>query len=843
PEGILKITFDKPLGQSPKTVATLSWGNQEGEVGEYYVEELPVVINENILSIDFTGKLRTPATMTPLFPQASYPTIIINVSGIVDENGVPVGSPGPGTVGSYGFSPAYKVLERTSIAAEFEPASGADLDLASNVNVWISGIKNFTFDGFNIEYTDKTTGIAANVTVPMSDVKVTPDGDDAAEYDFAMPKAVLDNAASAIVTLSNLLTLDGYSHENDVRAVYGGFVVTYADPANGAEMATLDDGTVISIETNLSEKYPEMYIEYDIINLNPGEDEEEYLKTTVWMNRQGDGSYQSTVAGNYKLMYGKEYKVVFKAWESEMIKNYSPEQTLGSDYIIWKGLTPPYLYSQINFTGISPEDEATLDQDMNTITLTFDGIVNLGKNGSDTGIVSGMGGGLIPFRKLTPVDPQEIDGKDYASVWNLEFSDGYVANQTAPVLITVVAYDEDGRRVKGNIGKDEGTYFQFTYYPAGMFKDIEISFGEEPISSVSEITVGFPIGINVSWEYDLSEVKVFDRNYTEVATMSDYIPSEDPENPFATITEGKIVLDNPVTQEGSYILVIPRGFFELGTEFTTYKNNAVNQLFTISAASYLVGPEAGVVNSLLDVTVTYLHDGDISINEETVEQPTWSKVGEYSGMNFGNVSVFGNNLTLSFDDEITEVGEYTVTVPEGYILYADGTPAPAVNVTYTIEGGVVERPNVTVLPAEGKVASLPAQIVIYFDDYEEVGPGMGKATLTINGETPVNLPDSDIDWEDDALNKILQPLGQEYTADGTYVISFPKGYFSLGANGDASPAFTLTYTIGEAGNDGPDVTAVPAAGSVTSIPATITLYFNDAASVGPGMGKATLTID
>ncbi len=42
-----------------------------------------------------------------------------------------------------------------------------------------------------------------------------------------------------------------------------------------------------------------------------------------------------------------------------------------------------------------------------------------------------------------------------------------------------------------------------------------------------------------------------------------------------------------------------------------------------------------------------------------------------------------------------------------------------------------------------------------------------------------------------------QELGQTYTADGTYVISFPAGYFNLGSNGDPSPAFTLTYTIGE----------------------------------------------
>ena len=77
-------------------------------------------------------------------------------------------------------------------------------------------------------------------------------------------------------------------------------------------------------------------------------------------------------------------------------------------------------------------------------------------------------------------------------------------------------------------------------------------------------------------------------------------------------------------------------------------------------------------------------------------------------------------------------------------------------------------------------------------DYSEAALSSGKATLTINGGTPVNLPDAGVGagW-----NQMIQYLDQEYTADGTYVITFPAGYFNL--DSETSPEFSLTYTIGD----------------------------------------------
>lgn len=809
-EGILKITFDKPLGDSPKNRATLGWGNLEGEDGEYYFEEIPATVDGNVLTVDFTGKLRTPATMTPLYPNASYPTIAVQVFA-VDEFEQPVGSEGQGTVGSYSFMPAYKMVERTSIAADFEPAAGADLADAAKVSVWISGTKGMQFDGFKIDAVNKSDGKAFSAVVPMSDVTISEKEEDSANYTFNMPKDVLDNASSAVVTLNNLVTFDGYDHSNDIRATYGGFVVTYSDPANGASIALLKEGDTIKIETNLAEKNPNMYIEYEIICLNPNEGYDPIVKTSVWLTRQEDGSYESEIFGNYKLIQGKEYKVLFSAWKDETTRNINPEETLGSDFIIWKGATPPYIYSSINLTGITPEDESVLTVNDTKLTVTFDGGVNLGKtSGSDieTGMKADFGPVLMPFEKVTPVQPYVVDGTTYATIWELEFPADFIATKETPFFLSMKAYDELGRLVKGNEGEDEGTYFVYNYYPAGMYKELEISLGEEPLSSVSEITISYSTDINVSYDFPYSDVVVYDKSFTPVAVMADYRPIFDSDDLEAHCTSGKIVLDKPVNTEGTYMLVIPRGFFNLSTEFSSLKNDAVQYKFEIgeggggdqpgpdpATVNVSVEPAPGVVTSIpATIEITFEDCSEIALGSG---KPTLTIDGgqpiELDDAVYDDI--VWNRVSQSLGKEYTEPGTYVISYPNGYFNDQNGDPVGAFSLTYVIKGGEpAPAVNVTTDPAQGTVTVLPASIDLIFNDYKEIAIGSGFPSLSINGAAPVKLPDAELDW--DIYNKAIQHLDQEYTADGTYVISYPQGYF-LDQSGNPVPAFSLTYVIGD----------------------------------------------
>lgn len=810
PEGILELVFNGPLGSSKAAYATLGWGNLEGEDGEFYYETLPVKIDGNKATVDFTGKLRTPATMTPLYPNASYPQISINVVGLEDSTGSPV-SGDAGTTGSFSFAPQYKVLERGTLAAEFEPANGADLSLASNVNVWISGIKSISFDGFKVDWTHKTTGVEASAVIPMSAVTVTPDGTDASEYDFALPQEILDNAGTATITLNNVVGLDGYDHTGDVRVTYGGFVITYSDPANGAELAMINEGDFFTIETNISDRYPEMYIEYQIVDTDPEDPDEAIVKSTTWMTRNADGSYSAEIYGNYKLLYGKEYHVEFTAWLDEATRNITPEETLGSDFIILRGLTPPYIYSDILLTEINPEPESLLPADFTQFTLTFDGVVNLGTTTGydpETGIVMGMGAGNQAFKEVTPAsEPVDIEGTVYASSWNLVLPDNYLTHQTTPMLISFKAYDEQGRLVKGNAGKDENSYSIYQYDVPGMYKEITVDLGEEPITSLKEITVSYPTGINVTYEIPFSEVKVVNQLQEEVAVMEDFVMDSDPENPYAIAKSGKIVLNKEITEEGSYALFIPEGFFNLGTEFNDAKNALVTKFFTVigggggtQTVSYTVIPKEGKVTSIPQSLDIFFNDYDevgmgggkatlIIDSNEAIELPD----AEF-GMEF-NEMIQGTGT----ETEYTEEGTYVFSFPAGYFLNPSGNPIPAFTITYTISS---EEPEPMIIatfePAPGEVKNLPAEIRVIFPTKEVVGPGNGKATLSINNGEATYLPDLKIDWEAPE-NEILQPLGQAYTQDGTYIIHFPAGYFILN-DVENSDDMTIIYTLKQNGS-------------------------------------------
>lgn len=84
-------------------------------------------------------------------------------------------------------------------------------------------------------------------------------------------------------------------------------------------------------------------------------------------------------------------------------------------------------------------------------------------------------------------------------------------------------------------------------------------------------------------------------------------------------------------------------------------------------------------------------------------------------------------------------------------------------------------------------------------------------------------------------------LPQEYTDPGTYVISFPAGYFLLGDEGADAPELSFEYVIKE--EISLNIKSDPEEGVVTSLPEQIELTFVDYFEAGIGSGKGQLTID
>ncbi len=598
-EGILTMTFDADLMDDDETYVELGWGNMEGEVGEYYTERVPVKIEGNKLSADFTGKLRTPQTMTPLFASSNYSVMTVKLFNVRDSHGMPVGSEGQGTIGSYSFGPSYKLIERTTLVSEFMPASGALLENVNNVNIWISGREGITYDGFLLTYTDKNNEVATRV-LPLSEVSVAYEDANEAEYDFTIPADIKANAKSVTITLNNLVSKDGYDHSNDIRATYSGFVITSSTPANGATMAALEYMQDITIKTNVTDRYPNLYIQYEVIDMDP-ENENPVVKSYSFMERQADGSFLSTVWENIKLYAGHEYKALFTAWESEEESLGDPDglKALGSDFVIWNGSTPPYVYSSFTLTELTPSVETLLEPDTKSIVLTFDGPVVLGQwtgamDDLRTFINTGSGTAMA-FADVVALDPQEFEEEFYATKWELILPESYMSSLTAPLAISFTAKDMDAHLLKGNEGEEEYSAFYYEWKVAAMFKDVEVATVREAADApVSEFKVSQSLGVMPSWMMPESDIKVTvdgrEVAYCESIEMPQVEMGE-------TITELTIKLNTTLTADAEYHLILPEGFFVIGEDMRTFTSAAVDYVFEI-------GEGSGVENAVADETYT-----------------------------------------------------------------------------------------------------------------------------------------------------------------------------------------------------------------------------------------------
>lgn len=794
PAGLVQLTFDGELSLSETTACTFGWGNVEGADGEFYYEVIKPTLSEDKRTIiaDLTGKLRTPAVMTPLYPDATYSMVDLRLVGVVDEFGNPVASEGQGTIGSYSWGPAYQELERVNIVSEFEPANGASLKGVDEVSVYLSPLKSISFTGFRFSWAD------GSAVVAKSDATVSGASSDGQEatFTFAVPQEV-KGKSGVTLTLDGLSCTDGYDHNIDVQATYDAFVITYSDPKAGSLIESITQGMIIDIATNYDDTYPELYLTYEIEDMNPDNPDEAVIKSMSWFRRSENGGFTAEVYGNYKLYRGHTYRMNVTAWESEADSRYgSGAEPLGTAYVQWQGGTAPYIYSEDTLVSIDPVPGTTLSAGQCVFTLTYTGQVHM--DAETTFINIGMGS-THPFEAITAIDGEEYQGLMYSSQWTLTVSESFMESLTSALDISFVATDVEGRRVLGNLGKEENTYFYYVYEYAGAYAEYDLAVvGETPYKSVRQFVASSERGISFSYYNAVGDAYVVSRNQAVVARVASWEAADTELG--SKCTSVTLTLDTEITEEGGYMLIVPQGYFVIDEEFSSQQGAAMTLTFDV---------DGGGLSDEVNVQLTPA-PGTVTVLPEDIEIifPDYDSIGLGSGapgltidggdrIKLGDADLdwdIWNMATVHLPQEYTEAGTYVLDFPEGYFNLGDnGDPSPALSFTYVIAGAEVL--NYTTDPAEGFVDAL-SNIEITFTDEESVGGGMGKATLSIDGGEAITLPDAGWGIE---LNQMEQPLGQTYTEEGTYVISFPAGYFMLGDDGRESPAFTLTYTIKDSG--------------------------------------------
>lgn len=457
PDGIATLTFDKDL-KPEGPVAKISFGNPEAADGQYYIETLPVKVEGPVASIDLTGKSRRVAEMIG----SAEPDQFINIQVIElrDLDGNYVQTTSSGAIGSFSFNCNYVELPRVDVMADFLPANGGSLVDVDKLEIWISGLKSITFDGFKFEYADGND--IKSTVVAKEACEFTPDNDNEGTYMVAIP-AEVKGKSNITVTLENLVSTDGVDHTNDVKAKYDAFVIVYSSPADGAELARLNNGDVISVETNYAEKYPEMFLTYEVIDLDAAEGEESVIKTAAPLTLQDDKSQKATVSGSYRLVRGHRYNVLFTAWENENAKNNGADN-VGTATLLWHGTSDPFVVSDVRLTNITPSQTETLKPSDNVFTLEFDGMVNIL---ASEAFILADGIEPISFAKLEAKDAVvgEDSSNEFSNIWVLTAAENYMEHIGPAMQLSIRATDMDGNLVvdENESNPKESFVFVFDY--------------------------------------------------------------------------------------------------------------------------------------------------------------------------------------------------------------------------------------------------------------------------------------------------------------------------------------------------------------------------------------------
>lgn len=721
PDGIFTLQFDgdlqAPTAEGYNTTAQLTYGDMSTEAAERYMENLNIKIEGSKLTIDLTGKDRTPYKM--LGSNALYDNILFAISHVRDANGNPVYSSGSGSIGSFTRSMPYELVS-VEANTEFTPANGESLKGVDNLEVFATDYKKFSFSGVKFTYTVNKETKSVVVT------NYTATADDAIEgaytINIPVPAEVKAGASNVMVSFENLVAADGKDHSAKFSAIYDGFTITsatyQADNESaaiewaGANIPVLKSGAILKFAINQDTEHVG-YMNYTITDLNPNEGDNAMIATTASILYNEDtGEWESEIYGlnNTKTYLGHTYMVKVNAYETRADFDRYHNDPVGTASFTFNGSSEPYAYSDVKLASISPEDFNITDAKDFRIVAKFDGLVKVIEG------VTCIAGGAVsddaPFT-LTPTDPDE---EGYSDEWTLTLTDALLAEQTSQqITVNIAAEDQDGHRVQGNYRKEENSLFQYTFTLSYQGAELSLVSPEATVDSLKEFVVKCEKPLNISGYVADSEVVVYGNRKSfafasiepvyakEIQEVIDYMNSHSVQETIEKFgndryfqamntpaTQMKLTLKETITEPGEYTLHIPADYFCAGEQFDSENTKEFNASFTIEEVvapiecELVTDPKNGsTVTSLQHIVLTFKGvnevangNGMISVKKNGEEIATIDAEIDFDlGL---------NQMVINLANALTEQGIYTFDIPAGYFLNENGDELPAFTLTYGI---------------------------------------------------------------------------------------------------------------------------------------------------------------
>lgn len=721
PDGIFTLQFDGdlqvPTAEGYNTTAQLTYGDMSTEAAERYMENLNIKIEGSKLTIDLTGKDRTPYKM--LGSNALYDNILFAISHVRDANGYPVYSSGSGSIGSFTRSMPYELVS-VEANTEFTPANGESLKGVDNLEVFATDYKKFSFSGVKFTYTVNKETKSVVVT------NYTATADDAIEgaytINIPVPAEVKAGASNVMVSFENLVAADGKDHSAKFSAIYDGFTITsatyQADSESaaiewaGADIPVLKSGAILKFAINQDTEHVG-YMNYTITDLNPNEGDDAMIATTASiLYNEETGEWESEIYGlnNTKTYLGHTYLVNVNAYETRADFDRYHNDPVGTASFTFNGSSEPYAYSDVKLASISPEDFDITDAKDFRIVAKFDGLVKVIEG--VTCIAGGAASDDAPFT-LTPTDPDE---EGYSDEWTLTLEDYLLAQQTSQqITVNIAAEDQDGHRVQGNYRKEENSLFQYTFTLSYQGAELSLVSPEATVDSLKEFVVECEKALNISGYVADSEVVVYGNRKSfafasiepvyakEIQEVIDYMNNHSVQETIEKFgndryyeamntpaTQMKLTLKETITEPGEYTLHIPADYFCAGEQFDSENTKEFNASFTIEEVvapiecELVTDPKNGsTVASLQHIVLTFKGVNEVGTGSGMISV---KKDGEEIDRIDAEIDfdLDLNQMVINLANALTEQGIYTFDIPAGYFLNENGDELPAFTLTYGI---------------------------------------------------------------------------------------------------------------------------------------------------------------
>jgi len=267
-----------------------------------------------------------------------------------------------------------------------------------------------------------------------------------------------------------------------------------------------------------------------------------------------------------------------------------------------------------------------------------------------------------------------------------------------------------------------------------------------------------------------------------------------------------IDFDQCCTASGHYFLNLPEGSLTVnGQRLLPLSLRFIIQGDMDSFYEQItIKPDQGVLESIKSFTISF---------PEYIGETTYGSRALLTNTTTGNIyhaeiMDVGYNALVYFTSEITEPGDYTLTIPAGsLVFYSLSEAVRELNFHFTIEGaGPSFYDLITIDPEPGTVNSLQRFTVTFPVALDGIAPGaMATLTNAATGTTAQTAIVAD-------GNKAVVEFDQPFTQTGRYTLTLPAGAVLVGTLDEEVHELNFTYTI--AGDGMPDYTINPPEGEL-----------------------------